>query len=73
MADHPAEKSCSDLLRFAQTKNTFWWEKAGKGGEKREIVGKLLVCYCWEGSPPDPIFGRYTRYAATTRVNIDDF
>ena len=29
--------------------------------------------YSWEGSPPDPIFSRYTRYAATTRVNIDDF
>jgi hypothetical protein len=29
----------SDLLRFAQTKNTSWWEKAGKGGEKRESLG----------------------------------
>jgi hypothetical protein len=25
------------------------------------------------GSPLDPVFSRYTRYAATTRVNIDDF
>ena len=33
---------------------------------------ELLACYCWEGSPPDPVFSRYTRYAATTRVNIDD-
>jgi len=31
----------SDFVRFAQTKNTFWWEKAGKGGEKREIVGSV--------------------------------
>ena len=23
--------------------------------------------------PPDSIFSRYTRYAATTRINIEDF
>ena len=40
--DHPAEKSYSDLVRFTQIcsdQNTFWWEKAGKGGKKREGLG----------------------------------
>ena len=34
---------------------------------------ELLACYSWEGSAPDPVFSRYTRYTATTRANIDDF
>ena len=36
----------------------------------RRASGLLLL---GRGSPPDPVFSRYTRYAATTRVNIDDF
>ena len=69
------------LTAQSASAETFQWENAGKHGEMREIVGNGAVMeyrsdvgeYSWEGSPADPVFSRYTRYAATTRMNIDDF
>ena len=50
----------SDLLRFSQTKKTFGWEKAGKGGKKREIVEMELL-----GSTPGRGLPRTPFLAAT--------
>jgi len=55
---------------------TVKWEKAGNYGKWKDgkmKMEELLACYSWEGSAPDPVFSRYTRYTATTRANIDDF
>ena len=37
---------------------------------------KVKICGNFSGTwacPPDPDFSRYTRYAATTRMNIEEF
>jgi hypothetical protein len=44
----------SDLLRFAQTKNTFWWEKAGKDGKSWEGLGSGVEYRSDGGLSPPP-------------------